>query len=204
MFWACSKVKSGPHFIEGILGSFLGTLFYPGPHFIEAAAWVVSTWQTRCPSCTIWLNKMSNTFKIFQDHSSKTAFFFFCVCCVFCLDIFGYHTLYFFNIEREHSDLAGIDRDSRQRFLWCEFAGSHPILLPCRARLIAPRYVWLVGNHRRFAYVNHCRSLMGRFLFQIVSNAFNTAWIHVWTFLDDGKPFIFFLVAACCSLRLDF
>ena len=31
---------------------------------------------------------MSNTFKIFQDHSSKTAFFF-CVCCVFCLDIFG-------------------------------------------------------------------------------------------------------------------
>ena len=86
--WACSKVKSGRHFIEGILGSFLGTLFYPGPHFIEATACVVSTWTTRCPSCTIWLNKMSNTFKIFQDHSSKTAFFV-CVCCVFCLDIFG-------------------------------------------------------------------------------------------------------------------
>ena len=108
MFWACSKVKSGRHFIEGILGSFLGTLFLPGPHFIEATAWVVSTWTTRCPSCTIWLNKMSNTFKIFQDHSSKTFFF---VCCVFCLDIFGYHTLYFLIIEREHSDLAGIDRD---------------------------------------------------------------------------------------------
>ena len=91
VFWACSKVKSGRHFIEGILGSFLVTLFYPGPHFIEATAWVVSTWTTRCPSCTIWLNKMSNTFKIFQDHSSKTAkrCFFFFVCVVFSVWIFG-------------------------------------------------------------------------------------------------------------------
>ena len=153
MFWACSKVKSARHFIEGILGSFLGTLFYPGPHFIEATAWVVSTWTTRCPSCTIWLNKMSNTFKIFQYHSSKTFFFCVCVCAVFSvwlyLDIilydFFYHWTGTFRSCRDRPGLLQTDvhcsYDMAPLCAHCCFFG---ILM---ATHVAPEYAHVCSVH---------------------------------------------------------